>query len=436
MFEGQCIGVPPGDLCDDDFCTDGVPCSEVIELEDGDDLAAAAAGAPPGSCIALGEGSYGAATIPGSVSVLGKSVGRVTVGALGLDPGSGTVIRGVRIQGGVAIHEAAVRIEATRIEGGVDGIITSGAAELTLADSEIEGVSRHGVLALQARSVRVERALLKNLGGPAVWVQCGTGCDCAEKPNVTLDHVLVEKTRHVGVSLIGAQAELHTVRIFDTRQVTEPNHLEGGGGFVASGCSVIDVVRLTVDTAVSFGVLVDGASGNLGNDAEEKGIIIVGTKVGIWLSNIQEGIRLSGVDVDANRGVGIGIGGTVASKGIIIVGTKVGRTEMASLLDVDETTKEVGHGLVWDSGAEVQIDGLTLAGNALASLLIDGPVGTNSKLKDVVLTDGDEAKGIVQQNVMAADAAPAEEGSTPTVTRAATKVAEVPAGPQAPQALE
>lgn len=439
MFEGQCIGLPPGELCDDDFCTDGAACATVIELENGDDLAAAAATAAPGTCIALGEGSYGAATLPSGVSVLGKAAALVTVGSLDVQAGSGATIRGVRIQGGVALAGAVLRIEAVRIEGASDAIVARGGSDVTVVDSEIAGAAQHGILALDARAVRVERTLLQDLGGPGVWTQCGTGCDCVEKPAVSLDHVLVERARHVGVSLVGVNAHLETVHVVDTGQLTVPVQLAGGGGLLASGCSELDVHHLTIDTAVSFGILVDASSGAIGNDAEALGIIIVGTKVGMWLSNIQSGITIAGADITTNQGVGIGIGGSVASKGIIIVGTLVGKTESATLLvepAVNGEKKQVGHGFVWGGGAQVKIDGLTLAGNADASMLIDGPVAADSTLKDVTLTEGDEAKGIVQQNVMPADAAPSAEGTTPTVTRDPMKVADMPAGPEAPQALE
>lgn len=439
MFQGECIGVPPTELCDDDHCTDGVPCTEVIALSDGDDLASSAASAAPGSCIALAEGTYGGATLSGGVSLLGKAASLVTVGPLSIDGGSGAVVRGVRVQGNIMVRDAAARIEAVRIEGASDGITTQGVADLTVIDSEIEGAQRHGIVASDAKSVTVQRTLLRDLGGPGLWVQCGTGCDCPSKPMISVDHVRVERARHVGVSLIGTTSSVHNVAIVDTRQVTQPVQLPGGGAFLAAGCTELDVTQLEIAGAVSFGIMVDGANGNIGNEAESKGIIIVGTKVGMWLSNIDVGLTVAGADITTTQGVGIGIGGNVASKGIIIVGTKVGKTERATLLvepAVNGEKKEVGHGFVWGGGAEVHVNGLTLAGNAIASMVIDGPVGIGSTLANVSLIEGDEQKGIVQQNVLDTDPAPATEGTTPPLSRQPTQVADVPASPQAPVALE
>jgi hypothetical protein len=50
-------------------------------------------------------------------------------------------------------------------------------------------------------------------------------------------------------------------------------------------------------------------------------------------------------------------------------------------------------------GARAQIDGLSLHGNKIASLLVDGEAGVGSIVRNVKLAEGDETLGILQQNL-------------------------------------
>jgi hypothetical protein len=438
QFEGQCIGVPPGGVCDDDYCTEGIACASIVEVENDDDLAAAAADAPAGTCLALEEGNYGAVTLPGGVSLLGSGADFVIVASVRMQSGSGAVVRGVGVSEGVVFEgPGSARIEAVRITGGPDGVRAEAGTELTVADSEITGSAQHAVVAVDARSLSLERSHIHGAGGPGLWAQCAGGCDCADKSVVSLDHVLVERTHHIGVSVVGAVATLRSVAIRNTEQLSEPLQLPGGGGLLAAGCSELFANGVTVEHSDSFGLLMQSSSGALGDDLESKGIIIVDNKVGIWLSDVS-GVTLQNADVHDCRGVGIGIGGDLESRGIIIVDNKVGHTASEPLLVEPATSGQqetVGHGLVWTNGAEVRVDGLALAGNALQSMLIDGPVFEGSALNNVTLSEGDETKGIVQQLVMTGDAEPTVEGGTPAITREPTKVADVPAPPSVPQKL-
>jgi len=56
---------------------------------------------------------------------------------------------------------------------------------------------------------------------------------------------------------------------------------------------------------------------------------------------------------------------------------------------------------MWCQGSRVEMDGVTLAGNERASVIIDGPVGEGSRIAHLTLSDGDESKGILQQDLPA-----------------------------------
>jgi hypothetical protein len=126
----------------------------------------------------------------------------------------------------------------------------------------------------------------------------------------------------------------------------------------------------------------------------------------------------------------VGVGGETV--GIIIICKTAVNGTKKTVLPVFEnemdlgTAKEVGDGLEWTGGAELQVDQLTLSGNERASLVIDG--AAKGTLTDVTQTAGDDAKGIVQQNYSMGDT-PTVGGSTPAVTKSATEVFTVPKAP-------
>jgi hypothetical protein len=438
-FEGQCIGVPPEPLGDGDFCTDDVACADVVELEDGDDLASAAAAAAPGTCIALGPGAYGDASVPGGVSVLGCGAALVDVGSLTVQSGEGTVIRGVHA---VAVHvgtDAGARIEAARIQGG--GLVGDAGSRVTVADSEIVDSGLYGLRAVDAAAVELARTVIQGAKGPGAWIECTAGCDCAARAQVGFDHVLLDSNHHIGLNLIGAAATIRTTAVRNTRQITEGMQLPGGNGVSVTACSTIDATGLTVDGADGYGMLVDDSTGKLGSSSGELGIIIIGTRGGLWLQNITDpqGVTVQGADIHDVSAVGLGIGGDAESLGIIIIGTHVGNVGAAAVLvepAVQGDFEQVGHGLVWGAGAQVQVDGLTVENSAMQSVLIDGPVGAGSSITNVTLAGGDEAMGIVQQRVMAGEEQPEVGPSAPALDTHADKVAEVPASPAAPDAVQ
>ena len=220
-------------------------------------------------------------------------------------------------------------------------------------------------------------------------------------------------------------------------------------------CSVLDAAGLTVAGAFDdskgepdgYGILIDRSSASLGLDLEEKGIIVIDSKRGIWIQGIgasalepDQSVTLEGVEVSGCYGVGIGF--DLEAKGIIVVDNKVADT-FYSMLPVETGIQDevgapadVGIGVVWKAGSAVTIDGLEVSGSAGHGLLIDGAVGEGSSLANVTLSGGDEAAGIVQQQVGAEDLAPTTGGGVGEIETTSSKVAEVPVAPELPAATQ
>jgi hypothetical protein len=139
--------------------------------------------------------------------------------------------------------------------------------------------------------------------------------------------------------------------------------------------------------------------------------------------------------LEATSCVGAGLGFDLAAKGIVVVGGKIAGTVGAQVPVESGGLGQVGTGVVWKSGVSAVVDGLAISGSAIQAMVIDGPVGAGSKLSNVQLAGGDEAKGIVQQQVDTMDLAPEVDGSTPNVDRNQGVVSDVPIGPSVPPAI-
>ncbi|HZO11879.1 MAG TPA: right-handed parallel beta-helix repeat-containing protein, partial [Polyangiaceae bacterium] len=382
-IDGQCVGLPAEAVCGDDTCAAGVPCQRVLTAGNDAELASTLMQAGAGDCVALAPGAYAGLVVPGGVSLLGRSAGEVRIGALTLESGSGAWLRGLTVEGGVNAQSATnVRIEAVLITGGVDSLQLDAGASVTVALSQIEKASAHGVHARGAASVTLEHSIVTDAEGPGVWVQCAeASCACAQKPVVALDHVLLSRNSRVSVNLIGAIGTLRHVHILDTQQGAG---FAPGGGLAVSGCSDLGYGSLRVEGARSFGVLIDSSSARpLGSGLEEKGIIVVDGMPGIWVQSTgtedpQQQVVLDGVDVHDCKGAGLGF--DRGAFGIIVVDGKVANTTLVEL-PVEPSQlgyrAMVGIGTVWKAASSVEIQKLEISSSAGPGLVIDGPVGPN-----------------------------------------------------------
>jgi Right handed beta helix region len=421
-------GVPLEAVCSEASCTGNVACSEVIEVAAGADLAAAAASAVSGSCLAVAPGTYGDVALPSGVSLLGRWADEVTVGAISVASGGANTIRGITATSVQADGVATLVFEQSRVTAGVHGVAVAGAGAVEIACSEVTGAADHGVLATDTSNLTVRRSYLHDIGGPGLWVACSEGCGCSSVPDVSLTDVTVERARHAGVHFAAVDAVVRDVAITDTNQ--RPG-MAGGVGLSAA-CGSVDVQGLYVDGAVEAGVLLQDTTGNLGAPGQEAGIIIINGKRGLWLSG-DAGVTAQGFEISAAGGIGVGI--DAESKGIIIINGKVEDTAAAQLPVAGGGTQSVGDGLLWMTGAEVSITGLSLSNSARAALLIDGEVAAGSTLTDVTLLGSDASFGIVQQGVQMGATAPMVGSNTPAVTQQSDATFAIPEPPSTPAAL-
>lgn len=436
LVAGACAGVPSSDVCDGDVCTPGVSCDRVAVVATSSELAGAAAGAGPGTCLALAAGDYDAVALPAGVRLLGKGAAAVRVAKVAIAAGAGAVVRGLTVgAGGLAIDAGAtdVRLESVAIVGSTtSGLSIGSGSSVTLATSEIRGAASYGIVATDAARVRIESSRIEGSKGPGVWSECAAGCACANHDvALTLSSVVLRDNRVVGLSLIGVKAELDGVDIM-ANAVAED--FTGSGGVSASQCSELSATRVRVLDNSAYGMLIDGSSATLGNDDPTHGVEVSRNTLGVWIQNVPAGAKAPVVVRNAklmdNAGVGIGLMGGKGS--VDIRASDVGGTSskvLPSIQDGVPRSRQVGHGVAWMGGAHAQIDGLRLHGNKLASLLVDGEAGEGSIVRGLIFSDGDDTLGVIQQNLPSARP-PLD--SLPGPQRSANQLLPIPTAPALP----
>lgn len=419
-----CAGVPAGDVCSADTCTAGVTCASVVDAASAAALASAAASAAAGTCIALAPGHYGAVTLPGGVSLLGRSAAAVTIDGVTLTAGDGAVLRGVGVgTGGVRVQGAtAVRIESVRITGeqGVeaDGLALDPGSAVTISSSEIAGSGRAGIFAQDA-GLTLDRSVVHGAQYGGIRFQ-GSGCDaecaCASRPALIVTSSVIRDNHIIGIAVNGATLSLEGSDITGGQPGDALQKGSFGAGVSAADCSnILGAKNVRVRGNRDWGVLVDGSTGTLGGDGAGEGIEISNNLRGLWIQNVNrqgncpdgaaQCVSLHGGTLDGNHGVGIGVSGQ--SRGIILCRTGVSSTSSFTMPVFDGMSvgqEAVGDGVDWLDGSVVTIEELALSGNARRSLLIDGPAEGN--IVSYSLAGGDEDRPPVQQSFTAGDAQP------------------------------
>lgn len=431
-----CVGVPDGPVCASSSCTEGVTCKETFEVANDKEYSSAADRAGSGSCIVLLPGSFGRLVVPGGVSLLGKGAADVRAVAVELDAGDGATVRGLAVESGsvvVASGSNDVHIDQVLVENSEgSGVEVGSGSHVTISKSEIVGSALYGVSAFDAGSLDVAESIISGSMGPGLWAQCATGCDCASPMPVSVTSTMVRDNKIVGVSLVGAAAVLQGVDISD--------HAEGadfrpGGGMSVSGCSDISASGTRVADNSSYGILVDTSSGSLGGSEEADGVEVTGNYTGIWV-NGADGLHLEGLTLDNNHGVALGLAGD--SRGIVCWRSVIRDTQstVVPVLSMGAASSdEVGDGMSWLDGSQVEIDGLTFENNARSAMLIDGPAGSGSTIANVELTGGDEALGLVQQNAPDGTDSPTVGSGAPSIEQSTGELFSVPVGPSAPSSI-
>jgi hypothetical protein len=432
-LRGACVGVTEPS-CSGETCTAGVSCAAAHAVADDAGLAGALAAAGAGDCVLLGPGEFGAITVPGGVSLIGRGVAQTRVAGVDVATGNGSVVRGLQVGGAGLRLDAAddARIEQVRVAASsAHGIDVGSSQRVLVARSEVDGAALIGAHVADG-SLAIADSVIAGGAAPGVVATCSGGCDCVAAVALSVENTLITGNSHVGLFASGADVEVSGSIVAETAVLgLEPN---SGGGVVAAECSSLTVTGSEVRDNAYFGVLVDSSTGSLGKSGEENGIIIYGNVMGVFLQGLgtleTNGFRLENAVLESNAGVSVGIGG--GAKGIIIYGTQVKKTLAHTLPVAGGGAQEVGDGVLWAGAAQVGIDGLTVAGSARQGVLIDGPVADGSAIANLTLADGDEAKGLVQQSVQAGDPTPAIGAAAPALTSDSSELYAVPQPPGAP----
>ncbi len=416
MVGDVCAGVPMGELCSTDVCVlENHQCDEVVSVTAADYEVKIAA-ASSGSCIALMPGVYGAIVLPAGVSLFGRGAAHVEVRSVSVTGGSSAMIRGMTIEAGMLYLDTQdITVDAVDIRHSPgDGVELATGATASITRSSISGAVRYGIVGFDAGSLNLQDTLVSSDQGPGMWAQCSGGCDCVGTVNVTMTNVAFIGNSLVGVSLVGVDALMSNVEIRDT---TVGANFEAGGGLSISGCSQVDATDVRISNNADFGLLIDDSA----FDAER--LDVSGNLRGVWIQHIglstSQPVILREASISDNQGVGIGIDGQ--SVGVTVENSDVTETRSIALPvlvgGVSASVEEVGDGIAWLDGSQVMLNSVTVSSSARASILIDGPVGPNSSIANVTLSGGDEALGILQQNLPPGGEEPSVAGNTaPSVT--------------------
>jgi hypothetical protein len=439
---GSCAGVPSDNVCSETTCTTGVQCAKVVTVGTDAELQAATASAENGTCIALKAGSYGDATLPAGVSLLGVGAKLVNVTRVDVQ-GSGGVVQGVNVSGGGIRVDGSggqpVRISQVRVtNSGADGVRVEAGAVVEIVRSDVSGSARYGVSGFGAGSISVHQSIVSGGKGPGVWAECADGCACAAPVNLDVFGTIIRDNKLVGVSIVGATATLKDVDITGN---TVASGFQPGGGLSVSQCSNVTATGLRVLDNSHFGILVDDSAVSLGGPGSKDGVEVSRNLMGIWMQKIGTSFdvqaKLENCKILENSGVGLGLDGS--SKGIIIYGTEVRETTAIALPvlvgGVSADSREVGDGLNWLKTTQAQIDGLTVSASARQSFLIDGEVAAGSSISNIALEQGDETKGILQQNLPSGGVEPSVGAGSPVLTKSPAEQFAVPKSPEVPMGI-
>ncbi|HZO15853.1 MAG TPA: right-handed parallel beta-helix repeat-containing protein [Polyangiaceae bacterium] len=401
MVGGVCAGVPNDAVCEEDYCTQGVSCSSVIEVDSGEAFAAAVGRAQAGTCIALAPGSYGSVILPPGVSLLGRGADFVTVGGVETS-GDDVFVRGLTIQSGsLNVRSGSTTASMVRILDSLqDGVTAGSGSNVSINASEIRNAERYGVSGFDIASLVIEDSVVEGRaghGGPGVWAQCNLGCACANRPQVSMTNVKISLMRIIALSLVAADATLHNVEL---RNTAVGDGFEHGGGVAASECAGLTATDLRIIDNEDYGMLIHDSSLNA------DGLKVSGNLRGVWIqavgASMPGSVYLRNGELTGNQGVGIGV--AMDSKSVTIENTNIADTQQIALpvmIDgVSASSELVANGITWKGLSHLSLNGVTVRSSQKQSVLIDGGVASGSTIANVLLSEGDETKGILQQNFM------------------------------------
>jgi parallel beta-helix repeat protein len=436
-----CAGVSLPEICSGDYCTEGASCAKVLHVRAGASaggdgssgkplatLAAAAAVATSGDCVAIAAGAYAPALFKGGVSLLGKGAQHVTVSskkawvpAIELSAGKGGLVRGLTLAGdgrGLEVRDVSgLRVEQVKVdrtwEAGIDARRCSGLVLKDVHVNEVRGVQGGaygiGLLIADKSRVAVTTTLVEQCQGPGIFaseasvrvrdsavlgsgrlglaIECSTATTCKTALASTVDDSLLDKNRLAGLWIKAGKV---------TARGNEISGTTGWSGAVAraveaQGGAQIALEKNKIHENTYLGILLDGSTGTLtantveGNDER-----------GIWAQNCAGGsLLLDGNTVSGNKLAGIGATGCA---GLTVKGGKISGTREMAVADSGGGVAKVSDGLQLLEASDVVVDGVTVETNKRVGVVIDNARAT---VKNTTITGSKTA--IVTQNHKPAD---------------------------------
>jgi hypothetical protein len=396
------------------------PCSgSPVAVSTAAELKTALASTGSGGCVELQDGHYGYVDIPGGAQLVGASVDGVVLGDVSFASGNGASACRLTVTGPIRVGGSNARLQYALLRGSIEDAVTlEPEGSLEIAGSTISKAARYGIVAFDGGSLEISRSVIADNQGPGIWMQCDGDCDCASQPRLMVSKVSVQANSLVGVALLGTEAEIDTLRIRDT---TVGANFEAGGGLSIARCSDVTAKALQIEDNADFGVLVDDSDVALGGSGGDEGLEVHRNLRGIWLQNIStkasHSAQIQNATLTGNRGIGIGMAGSLGAGSITIADTTINDTEGIALPNlvggVSAGVTCTADGVLWLNGVEAHLDNVTTSGSGRVGILIDG--AATGSLTDIRLMGGDEDGGIAQVNYLGGPQ-PETEGSTPSIT--------------------
>jgi Right handed beta helix region len=436
--EKRCIGVTTTALCDELFCTAGATCSAIYYVNDnaagGDGsagspfstLAAAAAKAVAGECIAVAPGAYSGATLAGGVSLLGRGLDSVTITGSGTTPaltvgaGKGGVIRHVTLTGGgkgLLLKETSnVRLEQLKVSAvkdvGIDvrkgtgltiervlveqatkgskgdgvGLLLVSGATAKIKDVVITNTSGVGIMVHEA-AVQLSSALIQSSGSHGVSIQCDTDPTCKSALASTISASRITRATMVGLWVDGAKLTVKTTEVDNTRGSSG-----FGRGVDIQGGALLELRDSQIHHSDYQGLMADGSEVLLENNRIEDN-----EDRGVWLQDFNKTsmckATLNKNQIKGNSMTGVGAFGCAD---LAITGGEISDTR-EQLLTIPIPEKASDGVQLLDSTVAL-VDGVKLSGNKRTGLLLDASTAT---IKNSVFSGG--TYDVVTQNHQAAN---------------------------------
>jgi hypothetical protein len=388
------------------------PCEcdgEVVRVTSSAELAMLS----PGQCGKLAAGQYGDFVLPSDIDIVGDKFDEVFFGDITVEGVSSVCQLTAR---SVVMTPMSIAVaKRVHITGSTsDGLVVDGARYAHIVASTIDTTQRYGISAFDTMELYLSGVRIDGTEGPGLWASCGAPeiplCECPHQASVTVDNVIVDNSRVVGINL---QTVSGTVRDVTVRNTAVGNNFEAGGGLAISHCASIDAGAVVVEDSADFGVLIHESAVQVAAHGARQGLVSSGNLRGVVVIPGTFEIHMSDMSVVGNGGMGISLQAEILSpQPVYLSDIDIADTHMVALPHlingVSASAVDIGDGLHWSNWAAITtafVSNVTISGSARHSIYIGG--NAKGSLDNVELEGA-----IVQQ---CGSVWPQTVGSTPPV---------------------